>query len=281
MHRQNMEAMNNENYFSIQRKSLETTNAAAHTVQKMSAAPLLDNRLNGTAQRVVQLATHGHNQGQPFTHNGKQTTVGKSMWAKLDPADKLQGQSASVNKDQDDLMEDIRDEYNLKGNEVVKGHLLNDNLGGSALDNNLFPISGEANKAHLHNVESVVKDVYELGMGMYYKVDVEGQAKLKNPNAKFKVQLAHWDPVKDKIGEYLTTNMGVSSMLARAKRKRAEVSGLKVDKKSKIYMKLKKDLMKKKRQKLHKPIKLVGGLSKNAKALRDKQPMNLDIEDAL
>jgi len=267
--------MNSKSIFSKKDKS-SPSSASHNLTEKKSAIALVDNRPNQTAQRVMQLKTQIENFGQPFTYDGSQVTVGKSMKAKLDPKDKKTGESAVINKDQDEMMDAIRDEYNLKGNEVVKGHLLNDNLGGLALDANLFPISGEANKVHLHNVESVAKDVYELGQGLYYTVDVESDAKLKKPNSKFKVKLATWDPTSDKIGTYLTTNMNVSSHLARAKRKRAEVSGVTVGKNSKLHLGVTKTIKKNKRQKLPSPNKRVSDLTKKAKAMRDKQPLNYD-----
>jgi hypothetical protein len=271
--------MDNKQDLSGKKKDAASFYPAAHNpAGNKTGTWLSDNRPKDCTQCVMQMKTYGQNLGQPFTYNGSQVTVGKKMWVKLDPKDKLQGQSANMNKSQDDLMEAIRDEYNLKGNEVVKGHLLNDNLGGTALDANLFPITGEANKLHLHNVESVAKEVYEHGVGLYYTVEVESDAKLKKPSSKFKVQLAHWDPAKDVIGDYMTTDMNVSSYLHRAKRKRAEVRGLTLDKHSKQYQKLKKVIMKNKRHKLRVPMKKVSELSKKAKAMRDKQPVNFNIE---
>ncbi|MDB9327947.1 hypothetical protein PN435_17595 [Nodularia spumigena CS-590/02] len=56
----------------------------------------------------------------------------------------------------------------------IKGHLLNDNLGGPGEDRNLYPITAIANKDHEAYVESVVKQwVNEQGYWVYYKVDVQ------------------------------------------------------------------------------------------------------------
>ena len=56
----------------------------------------------------------------------------------------------------------------------IKGHLLNDNLGGPGTDQNLYPITAEANKAHENQVESLVKDwVNKYGYWVYYKVQIE------------------------------------------------------------------------------------------------------------
>ncbi|HXU92524.1 MAG TPA: hypothetical protein VFP33_02590 [Gallionella sp.] len=42
-------------------------------------------------------------------------------------------------------------------NKYIRGHLLNDNLGGLGADYNLFPITGNANSQHAHRVEETVK----------------------------------------------------------------------------------------------------------------------------
>lgn len=55
----------------------------------------------------------------------------------------------------------------------IKGHLLNDNLGGPGEDQNLFPITAQANKQHESDVESYVKDwVNEKGYAVNYTVEV-------------------------------------------------------------------------------------------------------------
>lgn len=42
-------------------------------------------------------------------------------------------------------------------NKYVKGHLLNENLGGKGETDNLFPITGKANSQHLHSTENTIK----------------------------------------------------------------------------------------------------------------------------
>ena len=43
-------------------------------------------------------------------------------------------------------------------NKYIKGHLLNDNVGGPGEDYNLFPITAAANKEHERSIESSVKN---------------------------------------------------------------------------------------------------------------------------
>ncbi|MGO4537543.1 hypothetical protein [Paenibacillus sp. 2TAB19] len=59
-------------------------------------------------------------------------------------------------------------------NRYIRGHLLNDSLGGPGLAQNLFPITERANKDHEMHVESKVKDwVNKLGYFVYYHVEVK------------------------------------------------------------------------------------------------------------
>ena len=70
-------------------------------------------------------------------------------------------------------------------NHYIKGHLLNDNLGGPGTDENLFPITEEANKAHHHDVEKKLKEwVNDDGNYIYYNVIVEVDDEHINPKKK-------------------------------------------------------------------------------------------------
>ncbi|TND09749.1 MAG: hypothetical protein FD123_873 [Bacteroidetes bacterium] len=66
----------------------------------------------------------------------------------------------------------------------VKGHLLNENLGGPAKPMNLTPITQKTNKAHLHRVEKHVK---KLVNGMSSDSDYERRNKTKESVAYYKV----------------------------------------------------------------------------------------------
>jgi hypothetical protein len=58
----------------------------------------------------------------------------------------------------------------------IKGHLLNATLGGKAEDENLFPITGQANKDHNIEVEEDVKDLVKVRqLAVLYGVRVAGQ----------------------------------------------------------------------------------------------------------
>jgi hypothetical protein len=56
----------------------------------------------------------------------------------------------------------------------IRGHLLNDNLGGEGKDYNLFPITANANKEHLSKIESQVKTwVNREKRWVFYQVEVK------------------------------------------------------------------------------------------------------------
>lgn len=164
--------------------------------------------------KTTQLKTTINNYSQSYTYaKNKTQMVGKTMEAWLDPAQPIRGQSANLNTSQDDMMNTIRDSYGIKGGNVVKGHLLNDNLGGSALSNNLFPITKGANSAHLGYVENVAKlELWKQGQGIYYRVDVDGAANINTPEARFICLIKEWNPKTNKTGDQLL-NVGVTSNL--------------------------------------------------------------------
>ncbi|AFY57584.1 hypothetical protein Riv7116_5188 [Rivularia sp. PCC 7116] len=100
--------------------------------------------------------------------------VGRKMTAtKLGPNHPQGGgpQSSALAKIMEKLPTDPK-----KGNDekYVKGHLLNDNLGGPGENRNLYPITAGANKKHVDHVESYVKKwVNTEGYWVYYKVEVD------------------------------------------------------------------------------------------------------------
>ncbi|MBD2356004.1 hypothetical protein H6G41_15465 [Tolypothrix sp. FACHB-123] len=75
------------------------------------------------------------------------------------------------------LMKKLPTDPSLSNNaKYVKGHLLNDNLGGPGSAQNLYPITADANKQHVQQVESVVKNwVNNQGYWVYYKVEVANE----------------------------------------------------------------------------------------------------------
>lgn len=143
--------------------------------------------------------------GQSFNWEDGNTIVGKSMKAWLEPGSLLQGESANINTDQNPMMEAIRDRYGIVGGDLVKGHLLNDNLGGKALNNNLFPITRAANKQHLLTTENWAKDtLWTQQKPLWYMVDVIGSANIDTGQHAFRVRLGEWGGGTD----YTSKNMG-------------------------------------------------------------------------
>ncbi len=193
-----------------------------------SASYLRDNR--DTA--VMQLKSTVQNSGQMYDFGGgRKQMVGQEMRAWLDPAQPLRGQSANINTSQNDMMSAIRNRYGLKGGQVVKGHLLNDNLGGTALSNNLFPITKAANGAHLGYVENLAKeDLWSKGMGVFYQVRVRGHANIKSPKSAFECKLQQWNPSSNKVvGGALTLSVNSDFGNAVARTAYHDVDAMDVD----------------------------------------------------
>lgn len=143
------------------------------------------------------------------------TNVGKIVRVGLDPDNMIQGQSANLNVAQDAMMCQIRKLWGIKGGNLVKGHLWNDNLGGSALNSNLFPITKAANSDHLYTVENVAKDyIYNRKRPIYYQVEVIANPNILSPKANFVCEIREWDPLTPfLIGNLLHGPVMVSSNL--------------------------------------------------------------------
>jgi hypothetical protein len=57
----------------------------------------------------------------------------------------------------------------------IRGHLLNEHLGGRGNAENMFPITGNANSQHLHSTEKRIKNwVGKAKRWVFYQVKVQG-----------------------------------------------------------------------------------------------------------
>lgn len=134
---------------------------------------------------------NGHNTDVDWTIgsiNG--TVVGLKMNAILGP-EHLQGGPPKTNV-QNDLMNNLPTTPTLSNpSKYIKGHLLNDNVGGPGEAYNLFPITAAANKEHERSIEHDVKDwVNEKKHWVKYNVevtDIDNKISTNNfINCKFK-----------------------------------------------------------------------------------------------
>jgi len=260
---------------------LEDRRARVVLQGKLIEPTTMDRPLTGrVSHRPVQRKTFIENRGQPCAYGSatdpSKVAVGHTMHAWLDPANPLRGQSASVNTSQDGLMAWIKQIYPLAAGPMsVKGHLLNDNLGGTALDINLYPISKGANGKHLSTAENFVKNaVWQEGKAVKYSVEVAGSgdytgADASNAQATFKTTVSEWDDVNDqgKVGKTIY-NAAILSDLGKPKDRQAigadgtslgNISGYGLSAPIK-------------------PAETVGELSTEEKNIRGAQPAGLGIE---
>lgn len=85
--------------------------------------------------------------------------VGKKMVAKLDKDEALLGSPANSEM-QKELYSTLLLWYKPGAKGFVRGHLLNHDLGGPAVEPNLFPITGHANGLHESHVETPIKKIF-------------------------------------------------------------------------------------------------------------------------
>lgn len=99
--------------------------------------------------------------------------VGRFMEANVLSQDHPIGSKAGLDSAQNQLMGNLCKSDRDNKKQYIKGHLLNDHLGGPARPYNLFPITAQANSDHLVFIEKYVKAEVAKGYVMYYKVSVE------------------------------------------------------------------------------------------------------------
>lgn len=141
-----------------------------------------------TIQRSYEILQH-----ETQTLNN-QVSVARTVDVNLIPdSHSLTGTQPGSSKLHDDFMNELNRRHPNVG--FIRGHLLNDNLGGPGLWDNMFPISSEANKHHLNRVERPVKRLlirqYEYYPGgtrsiVHYRVSVIPDTPhnfLENPTA--------------------------------------------------------------------------------------------------
>lgn len=122
--------------------------------------------------------------------SGGSYTVGKYMRAFPLSQDHAAGSAAKADSDHSGMMSKLPAAGNRKltgsGSGpyyFIKGHLLNDNLGGIANQSNLFPITHEANGQHKTYVEEYIKKGVEKGYVYRYEVNI---ANIKVKDESFK-----------------------------------------------------------------------------------------------
>jgi len=183
---------------------------ASKPVQKKGGIELQDNRRSGLIQRkelaslvsqkgdVAQLST----KLQPvslgkykYDNDSESETAGMHAEAYLDPADPVNGSAPSGSA----LSGVMGDLSNLGYKSMIKGHLLNGQLGGPGVAENLFPITSSANSKHKNFAENVIKQHIAYGghHGIYYSVEVtDANYSTKNPSGKFTCEAYYWNQSK-------------------------------------------------------------------------------------
>lgn len=101
--------------------------------------------------------------------------VGKLMVANPLGPDHEPGSTSASDKVQTALMGELANAGNTKvpnDEKYIKGHLLNDHVGGPGLARNLFPITADANAKHLAYIEKFIKAQLKSSYVIYYGVQV-------------------------------------------------------------------------------------------------------------
>lgn len=107
--------------------------------------------------------------------------VGTGMIADPLGPDHIAGSSPSGAALRDVMMKLPTDPKRPNNQKYIKGHLLNDQLGGKGIAKNLFPITAQANRAHESAIESAAKTlVNNKRQWVKYQVDVAYNDKISS-----------------------------------------------------------------------------------------------------
>ncbi len=132
-------------------------------------AAFTNNRAEHQQQQNIQRMANQHTQGEPLQMKGKtkiNIAAQEINWKKSNSSKKVE--TAIAGKKVDALL-DTEDQVKgstpgsgkhyaiYKNYGLIKGHLLNENLGGMGVPQNLFPIDASANAMHKNNIEIPAK----------------------------------------------------------------------------------------------------------------------------
>lgn len=131
-------------------------------------------------QKIIQRKTEiQHTTGTYNYHDHrdmvrKDQNVGVEMKAYLDPKQVVKG--SETGGPQKEFISSLRKTF--PNDNMIRGHLLNHDLGGFGVEQNLFPITSSANGVHLRTVEYGVKQALInanlQSKGVFYHVKVNG-----------------------------------------------------------------------------------------------------------
>ena len=137
------------------------------SVSQLKSTNGLIDSLNPCIQQASSVKTTTAN--YDYDNNTKKETVGRSMIAELDPGSPING-SAPGDGEQVGLMSYLKDTKDFKS--MKRGHLMNGQLGGPGIAQNMFPITSKANTHHQLHVENYIKQAISNGVGILYTVTV-------------------------------------------------------------------------------------------------------------
>jgi hypothetical protein len=165
-----------------------------------------------TSHSAVQLATKIKHKAGTVPFSGQRFIVGKEMEATLDPNNPVTGSATTAGNYE--WMRNMRAVY--PGSGVIRGHLLNHDLGGYGVPENLYPISSIANSTHSDKVEQKVKkNLSESHKStkkeIDYKVIVNEAGPLNQPYEKAEFQCSWTDKDGNNYSENIPSNLQTDS----------------------------------------------------------------------
>ncbi len=119
---------------------------------------------------------------KPLDSDSVEGKVAASTKATLIPEDPKIGSSTAGVKTNELLYTTLRE---FTDTQWVQGHLLNHDLGGKAIEKNLFPITSHANSEHFQEVEKIVKHWIAEGSAVQYDITASKTGGDESAEGKF------------------------------------------------------------------------------------------------
>lgn len=174
----------------------------AFTDQRASTSAQLQQQKIIQRKTEIQHTTGTYNYYDHKDASRKDQNVGVEMKAYLDPKKEIRG--SETGGPQKEFITSLRKTF--PNDNMIRGHLLNHDLGGFGVEQNLFPITSSANGVHLRTVEYGVKQALinanAQNKGVFYHVKVSGARSdaTDSPVSAFECKANYLTDVEDHSG---------------------------------------------------------------------------------
>ncbi|PSR57138.1 hypothetical protein AHMF7605_01690 [Adhaeribacter arboris] len=152
-----------------------------------------------------------------ISHNGDDSTFATKMEAKrIYKIAAITDKGSAPTKKAHPIFDKLALRTKGNGFYYVRGHLLNDNLGGPGQWNNMTALSIKGNSNHISSVESLVKAAFDMSAVIHYKVEPRGTHAAKVPTSRDKPKFTRISDIElqfSKVKDIVTAESKICKQL--------------------------------------------------------------------